>query len=115
MDGLTASYRTLLARGRVETWKFINSRPDEPEAWWSALEQLAASDGLRLKRGWNGYGGNELVVPDISIAQPDGTEYRAWGAESAEAARAEIQRRMLDDWGDTLTRARARHGATNAD
>ncbi len=106
---IAADYRKLLEHGRVEKWELHNSGDDECGPWWSALEQLASSDGLRVRRCWSNLGAGSFFVPCLVIVRPDGAEYVVPGARTAEAAAAEIQRRMQDDWGDTLVDARARH------
>lgn len=109
-DEIAADYRELLECGYIEKWRLHNLPAHECVPWWSALEQLATSDGLQVQRGGNNLGGGEFVLPCLSIVQPDGEEYVVPGTRTAEAARIEILRRMRDDWGETLAAARSRHG-----
>jgi hypothetical protein len=109
-------YATLLQRGRVESWDLVNLGEEAWDAWWSSLEQLALTDGLRVDRGWNEYGGNEWQAPYVVIVQPNGTHYVAEDPSLLEYIDVELELdlRRLEDWGQTLVNARARVAAAEA-
>ena len=105
-------YKELLERGWVENWtlEISNSPGDgEPERWWSALEHLASSDGLRVKASWSNVGQGDYRMPRVDIVRPDGTEYIIHRKSALEAL-VERHRQRREDWGETLADARARYG-----
>jgi hypothetical protein len=91
----------------------VNQGRDRWDAWWSALEQLALSDGLRVERGCNEYCGNEWQAPYVAIVQPSGARYVSGDLSSLEYIDVELELdlRRLEDWGETLVNARARVAA----
>ena len=112
---ISDAYRALLRHGIAVSHLESNGppAPDDPdaEAWWQAIERRAERDGLLIKRFlWAG-AAHVFVAPAVILRTPDGSEYDddlVWHGNGG------LIRRIRNDWGETLRKARQRSGVAIA-